>query len=151
MSREGDFKARMAADTTLMSILTGGVHTKAETGPEGITRDTVPTAFDANGYLKPCALIVEGALVPDGGVHDEEAVIASAGQRVQIFLYEDTGYTNIDAALSRLFMLFFGHRFTDSFPVEYAGAPVTRARDEGALTGASLARQDWIARSIQGD
>lgn len=151
MSRESDFKTRIAANAPLMAVLTGGVHTKAETGPEGITRDTVGAAFDGNGHLKPCALVVENAIVPDSMVHDEEAIIASVAQRVQIFLYERRGYTNIDAALPLLFTLFFGHRFTDSFPVEYAGAPVTRGRDEGALRGASLARMDFIVRSVQGD
>ena len=150
MSREADFKTRMAADATLVAVLTGGIYTSAEAGPEGITRDTIPAAF-SGGYLKPCALVVEGSLIPDGGAHDEEAIIVSVAQRVQIFIYERSGYTNIDAALVRLFPLFFGHQFTDSFPAEYAGVPVIRGRDEGALSGSSLARMDWIVRSIQGD
>ena len=151
MSREDDFATRMEADATLMGILTGGVFTKAEVGPEGITRDTASGAFDGNGRLKPCALVVQGALTPDGAVHDEEAIIASGAQRVQIFVYERINYSNIDAALSRLFTLFFGHQFSDTFPVEWAGTPVLRGRDEGALRGASLARQDWMVRDIQGD
>lgn len=151
MSREDDFKTRMEADATLMAILTGGVYTKAETGREGITRDTTPDAFDGDGYLLPCALVRQRGLTPDGVLLDEMAVQASTAQVVEIYLYEDSGYSNIDAALARLFVLFFGHQFSDSFPLEWAGTPVTRGKDEGALIGASLARQDWVVYDIQGD
>lgn len=150
MAREDDFVTRMEADGTLMAILTGGVYSKAEVGREGITRDTAEDAFDANGYLKPCALVRQRGLVPDGDVHDEIAQLSSAGQVVEIYLYEDSGYGNIDSALSRLFTLFFGYQFSDSFPVELFNV-IDRERDEGALKGASLARQDWMVREIQGD
>lgn len=150
MAREDDFKTRMTNDATLMAILTGGVYTKGEVGREGITRETAPSAFDANGYLEPCALVVQRGLVPDGQVHDEEEQLASAGQVVEIYNYEDSGYGNIDSAQARQFVLFFGHQFSDSFPVELFNV-LDRERDEGALKGASLSRQDWMVREIQGD
>jgi hypothetical protein len=150
MSREDDFKTRMTNDATLMAILTGGVYTKGEVGREGITRETAPSAFDDDGYLEPCALVVQRGLVPDGEVHDEEEQLASAGQVVEVYLYEDSGYGNIDSALDRLFTLFFGYQFTGTFPVELFNM-LDRERDEGSLKGASLARQDWMVREIQGE
>lgn len=150
MTREDDFKARMEGDATLMAILTGGVYTKAETGREGITRDTASDAFDGDGYLKPCSLVRQRPLVPDGQVADEEESLASDRRVIEIYLYEDSGYSNIDSGLSRLFILFFGHRFSDSFPVQLVHQ-IDRERDEGALSGASMARQDWAVHSIQGE
>jgi hypothetical protein len=150
MSREEDFAARMLADTTLMQTLTGGVFTSGTVGINGITRDVAPTAFDANGYLEPCALVRQRGNVPDGNVRDGMAQTTSAIQVVEIYVYEDTGYTNIDAALARMYVLFEGYAFSDSFPVELSNV-IDRQRDTGALNGASLARQDWAVYSVIGD
>lgn len=150
MSREDDFATRMAADSTLMTTLTGGVYKSGTVGREGITRDTAAGTFDANGYLKPAALVKQRDLIPDNQVNDQIAGVASAAQVVEIWIYEDSGYTNIDTALARLFVLFHGHSLTGAFPAEWAGT-IDRQRDEGALKGASMARQDWLITDIQGD
>jgi hypothetical protein len=157
-SREDDFKARMIDDITgspvivtgtpLMATLTGGVFTKAAVGREGITRNSASGAFDANGYLKPCALVKQRGLVPDGGIRDGLAQDISAAQMVEIYVYEDNGYTNIDAALVRIRDLFIGYHFTSSFEVEWVNL-IDRERDEGALQGASMARIDFRVRSIE--
>jgi hypothetical protein len=150
MSRESDFATRMTGDATLMAILTGGVHRYEVTGQDGITRDATPSAFDANGYLRPCALVKQRANVADGWVDDEEAQFDSAIQIVEIWFYEDSGYTNIDAAAARCYTLFKGYAFADSFPVRLANV-MDRQRDNGALHGASMARQDWQVNSVIGE
>lgn len=150
MSRESDFKTRMEADTTLMATLTGGVFTSASVGRDGITRTSAAAAFDSSGYLKPCALVKQRGLIPDLVVNDQEAGVASATQVVEIWLYQDSGYDSIDTALNRLFVLFHGHSFTDSFPVEWLGT-LDREVDEGALNGASMARQEYLVAEIAGD
>ena len=149
MSREADFKTHMEADATLMALLTGGVFTSAGVGRDGITRTSAAAAFDGSGYLKPCALVKQRGLIPDLEVNDQEAGVASATQVIEIWLYEDTGYISIDAALNRLFVLFHGYSFTDTFPVEWI-TTLDREVDEGALNGASMARQDWLTSSIEG-
>lgn len=158
MSREDDFKARIVDDvvgspvivtgTPIMATLTGGVFTKAEVGRDGITRNSAPGAFDANGYLKPCALVKQRGLVPDGAIRDGITQDVSAAQVIEIFVYEDGGYTSIDAALARIRDLFIGHHFTSSFEVEWVNL-IDRERDEGALQGASMARIDFRVRSIE--
>lgn len=150
MSRETDFETRMEADASLMAILTGGVYAAGSLGLLGITRETVPAAFDANGYLKPCALVRQRPLIPDLQVIDQIAQVASATQVVEIYVYEDSGYTNIDSALGRLYTLFYGYQFSDSFPVEWLGT-LDRERDQGALPGASMARQEWLVANVIGD
>lgn len=147
MSRETDFKTVMQADATLMSVLTGGVYTVDTIGRDGISRDTAPAAFDSDGYLKPCALVKQRGQVPDNQVVDKS--IASASQVVEIWLYQDSGYTAIDSAVSRIFLLFNWHQFSNSFPLEWAGT-INRERDSGSLNGASLARIDWLVAAIEG-
>lgn len=151
-SRESDFATRMAADATLMATLTGGVFRSELVGREGITRETAAGAFDTNLYLKPCALVKQRGLVPDGAIRDEIEQDTSVRQVVEVYLYEDSGYTSIDAAISRLFVLFQGWQFAGasaSFPVELVNI-IDRQRDEGALKGKSLARVDFAVFSILG-
>lgn len=147
MAREGDFKTRMTGDATLMAILTGGVFVSGETGRDGLTRGDIA---GSDGWIRPAALVRERAVVPDGWVHDQEAQHASARQVVEIWLYEDSGYTNIDAALARLYILFQGYRLSGAFPLEWVGT-LNRERDEGALLGASMARQDWLVADVIGE
>lgn len=149
MSRESQFETVMEADATLMAILTGGVRTKEATGVEGVGRETTPSAFDANGYLRPTALVRQRDTVPDNAVRDLMAQTVSTSVVVEIYLYEDRGYTNIDAAMSRLFTLFEGYQFTDSFEVQWVNT-VDRIRDMGSLKGCSLARMDWQVSSVRG-
>jgi hypothetical protein len=134
-----------------MAILTGGVYAYGSLGGEGLTRESVPAAFDSNGYLKPSAVAKMRPLIPDGVVYDFPSQETSARQVVEWWIYEDTGFTNVDAALARLYVLFQGHQFNDAFPCEWVGTPIVRGRDEGALTGRSMARQDWLIVDIQGD
>lgn len=131
-----------------MAIMTGGVFTAGAVGREGISRDTTPSAFDSTtGYLKPCVLVRQRTLTADSQVVD--TAIASATQVVEIYFYEDSGYTNIDSGLARSFTLFNQYQFSNAFPAEWIGT-INRERDGGSLNGASLARQEWLIADIQG-
>ena len=48
----------LAADATLVGLLTGGIYSYEQTGRNGISRVTTPTAY--NGFLLPCAVIKAG-------------------------------------------------------------------------------------------
>lgn len=148
MAREDDVATRMTSDATLVAILTGGVFKAGTVGRLGITRDTAPGAF--NGVaLKPCALVKQRGLIPDFEIQDFDERHASATQVIEVWLYEDSGFSNIDAAMARLWTLFFGYKFSDSWPVEVTNE-INRQRDDGALKGASLARMDLLVRSVRG-
>jgi hypothetical protein len=148
MSREDDFKAVMTADTALMAILTGGIFTAGQVGIDGITRDAQAAAFDGNGYLLPCALVRQRSEVADNQISDIGLV--SVGQTVEIYLYQDApSYAAIDSASARLFGLFHGHAFNDTFETQFTNL-IDRSRDAGALSGASMARMDFFTRSIKG-
>lgn len=147
MAREDDFVSRLEDEPLLMAILTGGIYSSGEVGPEGITRDTTPGAF-AGGYLLPCALVRERSEIPDGVVRDLVEQRTSTSQIVEVWVYQDRGFDQIDAALAMIYTLMQGYAFADSFPVEWA-LTVNRLRDEGALSGASVARQDWQVFTIR--
>lgn len=149
MTREQEFATRMAADSTLMALLTGGVFESGTVGRLGITRESAPGAFDANGWLRPCALVRQRGNIPDGVMRDGMAQVTSTAQVVEIWLYEDAGYTAIDAAVTRLHALFEGVILDDSFEIWLTNV-IDRQRDDGALGGSSLARMDWIVYSIMG-
>lgn len=148
MSRESDFATRMAADATLMAVLTGGVYQSGTVGRLGITRETAPAAFDAGGFLLPCALVRQRGRVPDGAVRDGAAQATSVAQVVEVWLYEDAGYSAIDAAAGRIYALLEGVTVgSDTFPAELVNR-LDRERDEGALAGASLGRMDFVIYSV---
>lgn len=144
MSFESEVAVVLAADATLMAILTGGVHVSATVGPRGITRETTPTAFDASGWLKPCALVRQRNRVPTSDVLDYDAKIESARQIVEVWLYNDqgSGYATLDTAAARVRTLLMGRQLTDSFELRLA-LWMDRQRDEGALNGAAIQRLDW--------
>ncbi len=149
MATEDTIAAKLNTDATLLAILTGGVYARGALGREGLTRETATAAFDANGYLEPCAVVAQRALVPDGNVQDQMSQQASASQVVEIYLYEDTGYDNIDAAMDRIYALLQGYQLSGAFPLEWTNT-VDRQRDRGALDGASLARMDWAIYQVRG-
>lgn len=113
---------------------------------EGITRETTPAAF-SGGYLLPCVLIVQAGRIPTGDIEDYTDQSTSATQRVETWLYEDRGYTSIDAAAQRMYELLQGDPATDGFEIRLAN-DIDRQRDEGSLDGASLRRLDWQVISI---
>jgi hypothetical protein len=148
MSRESEFRTVLVADATLMAILTGGIFMVGTVGRNGITSEAAPAAFDTDGNLKPCALIRQRDLVPDQQVQDFGSKTASAGQTIEIWVYQEINYDKIDLALPRIYSLLQGlDTFAGGFEAEWTGT-IDRLQDDGALAGASVARQDWFLASI---
>lgn len=104
-------KAYLEADMTLMALLTGGIYAGTE-----ITRQSTPDAFDANGEVEPCALVSAEAEDPTGPYGH------SARSFVTVYLYERSGYTNIDAARARIYVLLHRDRVgTSVWDVRHVG------------------------------
>lgn len=87
----------LEGDTTLASLLTGGVHNGANVGE--ISRQNTPDAFDANKEIQPCALVQLENEVPFGEVRHGSQLF------VQIYLYERYGYAAINQAKDRIYVL----------------------------------------------
>lgn len=102
MSVPEDIQVVLAADATLMATLTGGVYAAAE-----ITRQDTPAAFDANGEIKPCAL-VKGEVETPWGPHEH-----SSRAFIRIFFYQRSGYDDIDTARERVYTLLHRQKALD--------------------------------------
>lgn len=85
-------RAYLAADTTLMATLTGGLYAGGE-----IDRQETPDAFDANMEILPCGLVALETQVPSGPYLD--------GMRLffTVTCWQRSGYSSIDAALDEVF------------------------------------------------
>ena len=88
-------RATLTADVTLTGTLTGGVYALRE-----LTRQSAPGAFDANGEIKPCALVRIEAEAQHGPFTGAAAL--SARTYVVVVLYQRDGFTTIDAAMTRV-------------------------------------------------
>ncbi len=151
MTIESDVKALVDGDATISGLLTGGVHVKETVGRLGITRESVPSAFDASGFLLPCMLIRERTRTRDMAVTEIEPSLHLLSQNVtvELYLYQDTDYDTIYSVMDLLIPLLHGTQLTNTFGMRFMNE-MRGMQDPGALMGASMARQDWIVPLIQG-
>jgi hypothetical protein len=148
MSNQSDIKTLLAADTTLAATATGGIYMWSESNRLGISRETVPAAFDSTtGLIKPCVLVKGRGQRPDGGIADDTAQEVSTVEVVEVWFYEDTGYTNIETMRARVFGLLHG-KYVSSHIVRWVGDPLAQMRDE-VMGNVSIERSDYEVRSIK--
>ena len=89
----------------LAGLLVGGVYSFAQTGRNGISRASLPEAFDSeSGFLQPCAVVKAGAVEAAEAIRDSAA---GSAQRVEVYLYDDgdSDTTAINAARDRVVAL----------------------------------------------
>lgn len=122
MSYANAIKTLLAADSTLMASLTGGIYTNLETKKLGINKVTTPSAFDASSILKPCGSIKDRATVPYGGIADPDAQYITTSQIIEVWLYGDgdTGYAVLQVARDRIYALLQNNRVTGAFEIRLA-------------------------------
>lgn len=94
----------LADDATLAGLLLGGVYSYEQTGRSGISRVTTPDAYEAGGFLRPCAVVKAGEARAAVAIRDS---ISGARRIVQVYLYDDgdNGYGAITAARDRVIAL----------------------------------------------
>lgn len=101
-------KTLLEADTgNLVALATGGIWDWDETGRMGINRTGQPTAF-TSGIIKPCLLLKLRSSVPFGDVADDEAQIVSVREMLEVWAYQDAGYSTIKSMLDRVYTLLQG-------------------------------------------
>lgn len=112
MSVRSAIETLLEADSTLMSTLTGGVHSGTE-----ISRQETPTVFDANDEVQPCALLTVEADDAFGPLK------RSSRMFVVLRFYDRSGYTNIDTALDRVYTLLNRQRVSGEqvFEIRHTG------------------------------
>jgi hypothetical protein len=142
-SRESEIAAILQGDSGLMATLSGGLYVYGDLGPAGITRDSTPAAFDPDGYLLPCAIVKQRGDIPTFEAGDTAGQVTSGNQVCELWLYQDTTYTAIDAAKPIIYRLLQGAVLPDSFEI-YLANTLSRQRDTGALQDASMERVDYV-------
>ncbi len=140
-------KALIEADATLLATATGGVWDYDETGRMGPSRTTTPTAFDGYGRIKPCVLLKTRDRVPDGALVDDADQLTSYRQILEVWLYEDKGYANIDTMADRVYALLHGKRLSGTFHVAWTGDLRPGQRDLDLDT--NLQRSDYLIRATR--
>jgi hypothetical protein len=98
-------EAVLAADVTLTTALTGGVHSYQDTKRLGLSKTTVPTAYDASGVIKPCALVKQRSRVPTSAIKDAPSQKTSEAAIIEIWLYSDGNTTPPETAANRVYVL----------------------------------------------
>lgn len=121
MSALSSIKTRLEADATLLATATGGIWDFTETGRLGINRTNTPSAFDAVGIIKPCVLLRLRSATPDGVLQDDSGQYQSVREVVEIWFYEDSGYSVIETMRTRCYVLLQATQVTGVFAIRWAG------------------------------
>lgn len=121
MSALSSIKARLEADATLLATATGGIYDLAETGRLGINRTNTPSAFDGAGVIKPCVLLRLRSATPDFVLQDDASQYQSVRELIEVYYYEDSGYTAIETMRSRVYALLQATQVTGAFAIRWAG------------------------------
>lgn len=124
----------LAADTMLMAILTGGIY-----GGTEISRQLTAAVFDANDELLPCALVSSEAESPHG------PFMTSSRQFVIVRFFQRSGYTQVDAALARVYTLLHRQRISSvgMWEMRHAG-DVRDVRDDALDCAMAISRYEVI-------
>lgn len=139
-------KTVLEADATLLATATGGVWDYDETDRQGINRTTAPAAFDANKVIKPCVLLVLRSATPDRALEDYDRQVASVREVVEVWLYQDKGYTAIETMGLRIYALLHLKTLPGTFQVSWQGF-IRAGRDIGI--DANLERNDYLAVTMR--
>ncbi len=119
MSLASAVRALLAADSTLMAALTGGIYEGLE-----ITRQDTPAAFDANKEILPCGLVKAGSEAKNG------PYLNSVQSVMQIYFYQRTGSTQIETASARVCTLLNESRLANTWQILYLNQ-TPLSRDDG--------------------
>ena len=148
-SNEEIVRDLLAADSTLVSLLTGGFYAYSDTTRSGFSRIVTPQAYNQNvgtqqaGNLKPLVVVKERAMTPRQGITDESTGYITTQQVIELWFYEDgdSGYSIIEQARDRAFSLLNNVPASQGFQYMWS-QDVNNLRDT-ELNEASLIRSDY--------
>lgn len=108
----------LSADSTLLSLLTGGVFNYDSLPADGISRTAYSSAYNATtGLLKPIVVVKGRGVTPEGSLRDANGQYISVRQVVELWFYadRDAGYTTIKSAADRAYALLQDKGLTAAF------------------------------------
>lgn len=136
-------KALLEADATLVAAATGGIYDLEETKRLGVNRTTVPGAYDSDGIIKPCVLVKSRSAIPDGALADDGNQYVSLRQILEVWFYQDSGYSTIETMRNRVYLLLQAKQLDGTFMCYWNG-DLTNQRDEEM--DASVERSEFVVR-----
>jgi len=104
MSTSQDIKDVIAADSSIMTALTGGLYTFDETGYMGISFTNTPAAYSGPTLL-PCAVVKARAEIPTSEIKDMGQKVTSYVQYVEVWLYDVLTTETIEEVIALLYNL----------------------------------------------
>lgn len=121
MSYEVTVRTVLAADATLVALLTGGVYARRDKRI-GVNRKNTPTAYNTTGIMKPHA-VVKGRTVQGMGVKDASNQFRSTRQAVEIYIRNDgdAGFTVIQQAVTRINQLLDQKQIAGIYKAQWRG------------------------------
>lgn len=133
----------LADDAVLMALLVGGLYTVEQSGRSGISRSSTPDAYDAAGFLQPCAVLRAGNVKRVSPIRDHRN---GAAQVLEIYLYDDgdSGFGAILTARDRIIALLDRQWLPGAGSLRWAGG-AEDLRDP-KLNNAALVRVDFDLR-----
>ncbi len=130
----------LAEDEVLAALLAGGIYRYEQTGRSGISRRSTPDAYDATGFLQPCAVLKAGEAQETRPTRD---AAPGARHRVEIYLYDDgdSGYGALLTARDALIALLDRRWLAGAGHIRWVGG-AEDGRDP-KLNNAALVRVDF--------
>lgn len=135
-------------DEALVADTPGGIYAYTELGRVGITRETMPQAYDDDGYVLPLLVIKARAPVPTSGMSDEVEQRTAILQYIECWMYQWVGYDRIEIIDNHLYRIMQYRKiqgFTN-FAWNFSTGP---QQDNGSLNGASVMMKDFMIRSVK--
>lgn len=145
MSVVSEAKAVLEADATLVALATGGIWDFDETGRLGLSRTTTPDAYDSFGIILPSMLLKQRSDTPDFVLADDNTQYVSSKVMLEVWFYEDTGYSTIEAMRNRVYTLLAMKQLPGSFQTLPADDIRPGIRDID--TDANVERSDYLVQT----
>ncbi len=119
----------LLAESTLVTLLTGGIYIFEDSGRKGINRTQLKEAFSSvTGLAKPMSVVYEMQETPTGEAIDAPSGFMSTVTPVAIWIYDDgdAGYGTIDAAYNIMYSTLNFARLTGAFQILWGSTPKNR-------------------------
>lgn len=146
MSIVSAIKAILEADATLAAAATGGIWDWDETGRLGLNLTNTPTAFDGNGIIRPAIMVKLRSSIPDYDLADDDGQYVSLRHNVEVWIYQDTGYTTIETMRYRVYTLLHTKRVANEGVFQMLWQGDIRGNRDTEID-ANVERSDYLVRA----
>lgn len=132
MNHDDILKTYLAADATLTGILGSRVYTWEDTGRLGFSRQSIPSAYTADGLLQPTLIIKTRDDIAQYNIPDADQQFVDTEAVTELWFYDDgnNDYDNIISAQERCYTLLQDKRIAATFYAQIKGHMRNR-RDQG--------------------